>query len=103
MRTTVNTIKVNYYICERCGHEWQDKMFIVTCPKHGEFCVDCRSNKIESQVFFVCPECEIVEKELVDQLIDHYAERKSPVLTVKRPNVVIKQDRNCYWIGSETT
>jgi len=101
MRTIVKTVKVNHYICERCGYEWQDKMFIETCPKHGEFCVNC-SNKNKGFIFIVCPECKITERELLEQLTKSY-EGNIPILKLikKKPFIVIKEDQPCYWIGSK--
>jgi len=87
MRIIVKNIKVNHYVCERCGREWQERMWITKCPKHGEFCADCSIS--ENGEKLVCPDCR--------------SEMARDIQTITYPYVEIKKDFAGVWIGSIST
>ena len=96
-----------HYICERCGHKWQNSgIYISNCPVHGDFCLCC--SKKPYFPFAICPDCNITDNEICAYQYQNNNPPDGPMYMIKNlllpePFIILKHDPTGFWIGSKET
>jgi hypothetical protein len=95
------TYIIDIYTCERCGYETEFKVNTAICPKHGEFCNECRNREESRFPLVICPECKITWEEAMKTAHVNGPNLQFYKMELPDPFIIIRDDSSGTWIGSK--